>query len=334
MEAQKPYMMSLYEYLSRAAGSELGKQVADTAVKLRETIQEHEVSNPKYTGKVKLYRREFLDEYFGKKIYEGEKKQKIAVLNYSAGMDSTGLLLHLLAKDYLVKCVSFDYGQRHKIELERGTQQMEYLKSQGFNIERDIIDIGFLGKISNSSLAGKENIPEGFYAEDNMKSTVIENRNAIFASITYAYALSLAKKYNTESVIAQALHAGDHAIYKDCTEEFRAALEYAFKIGNYDSEKVSYYAPYMEGNKTSILKEALENCKKLNLEFDTIFKNTNTSYNPDLITGKASGKSGADVERVLAFHELGLIDPCEYVDSWDIVVEYALKVEQEFLNKI
>lgn len=74
MEAQKPYMMSLYEYLGRAAGPELGKQVADTAVKLRETIQEQEVSNPKYTGKVKLYRREFLDEYFGKKIYDGEQK--------------------------------------------------------------------------------------------------------------------------------------------------------------------------------------------------------------------------------------------------------------------
>ena len=74
METQKPYMMSLYEYLGRAAGSELGKQVAATAVALRETIKEHEVSNSKYTGKIKLYRREFLDEYFGNKIYEGEKK--------------------------------------------------------------------------------------------------------------------------------------------------------------------------------------------------------------------------------------------------------------------
>jgi hypothetical protein len=71
---QLPYMMSLYEYLGRAAGSELGKEVAEVAVKLRETIQEQEVSNPKYTGKVKLYRREFLDEYFGKKIYDGEQK--------------------------------------------------------------------------------------------------------------------------------------------------------------------------------------------------------------------------------------------------------------------
>jgi hypothetical protein len=74
MEEQKPYMMSLYDYLGRAAGEELGKQVADAAVKLKETIKEREVSNPKYTGKVKLYRREFLDEYFEKKIYEGQQK--------------------------------------------------------------------------------------------------------------------------------------------------------------------------------------------------------------------------------------------------------------------
>jgi hypothetical protein len=72
---QLPYMMSLYEYLGRAAGPELGKEVANTAVALRETIKEQEVSNPKYTGKIKLYRREFLDEYFKNKIYEGGKKK-------------------------------------------------------------------------------------------------------------------------------------------------------------------------------------------------------------------------------------------------------------------
>jgi len=70
----KPYMMSLYEYLGYAAGIELGKEVATTAVALHETIKEQYVSNPKYTGNVKLYRREFLDEYFGTKVYEGEQK--------------------------------------------------------------------------------------------------------------------------------------------------------------------------------------------------------------------------------------------------------------------
>ena len=74
MENNKPYMMSLYDYLGRAAGPELGKEVCDTAVKLKETIQERKISNSKYTGNVHLYRREFLDEYFGNKIYEGEQK--------------------------------------------------------------------------------------------------------------------------------------------------------------------------------------------------------------------------------------------------------------------
>jgi hypothetical protein len=72
-EEQKPYMMSLYDYLGRAAGSELGKEVAETAGKLKETIHKRYVSNTKYKGEVLLYRREFLDEYFGKKIYDGEQ---------------------------------------------------------------------------------------------------------------------------------------------------------------------------------------------------------------------------------------------------------------------
>lgn len=72
-EEKQPYMMSLYEYLGRAAGKDLGAQVAATAVALKETIGERPISNPKYTGNVHLYRREFLDEFFGNKVYEGEK---------------------------------------------------------------------------------------------------------------------------------------------------------------------------------------------------------------------------------------------------------------------
>jgi hypothetical protein len=72
-ENNLPYMMSLYDYLGKAAGPELGKEVCEVAVKLKETIQEREVSNPKYTGKIKLYRREFLDTYFGNIVYEDEK---------------------------------------------------------------------------------------------------------------------------------------------------------------------------------------------------------------------------------------------------------------------
>lgn len=70
-----PYMMSLYDYLGKAAGPELGKEVCEVAVKLKETIKEKEISNPKYTGKVHLYRREFLDLYFKDKIYENKETE-------------------------------------------------------------------------------------------------------------------------------------------------------------------------------------------------------------------------------------------------------------------
>ncbi len=71
---QKPYLMSLYDYLGKAAGKTLGGEVFRTARELKETIEERPISNPKFTGNVHLYRREFLDEYFGKKVYEGDKK--------------------------------------------------------------------------------------------------------------------------------------------------------------------------------------------------------------------------------------------------------------------
>jgi len=73
-EEKKPFMMSLYDYLGRAAGKSLGGEVFRTAMALKETVEERAISNPAYTGNVHLYRREFLDEYFNKKVYEGEKK--------------------------------------------------------------------------------------------------------------------------------------------------------------------------------------------------------------------------------------------------------------------
>ncbi|MGB1819024.1 MAG: 7-cyano-7-deazaguanine synthase, partial [Candidatus Poseidoniaceae archaeon] len=89
---------------------------------------------------------------------------------------------------------------------------------------------------------------------------------------------------------------------------------------------VSFNLPYIDGDKVTILRDALISCQKLGIDFDTIFGNTNTSYNPD-DKGRSSGKSGADVERILAFHAIGRIDPVEYVDSWEVVLSGALKAQ-------
>ena len=161
-----------------------------------------------------------------------------------------------------------------------------------------------------------------------MKQTVVPNRNAIFASILYGYALSVALREQTDVVIALGVHSGDHAIYPDCRPEFYDAIAHAFEVGNWDSEKVAFHLPYIDGDKETILRDSEQALEALNLDFDTVFANTNTSYNPDS-QGRSSGRSGADVERILAFHAIGRKDPVTYVESWDAVLANALQVEQE-----
>jgi 7-cyano-7-deazaguanine synthase in queuosine biosynthesis len=89
-------------------------------------------------------------------------------------------------------------------------------------------------------------VPEGHYEEENMKATVVPNRNKIFASITQAVALSVATSTKEKTDIALGIHAGDHAIYPDCRQEWRDADDHAFRMGNWDSELVGYYTPYLK----------------------------------------------------------------------------------------
>ena len=136
-------------------------------------------------------------------------------------------------------------------------------------------------------------------------------------------------KEDIDVKIALGVHSGDHAIYPDCRPEFYESLGESFALGNWDSEKVSFHLPYIDGDKEFILRDALVSCSKLGIDFDTVFANTNTSYNPDE-DGKSSGTSGADVERILAFHAIGRKDPVEYVSSWEDVLNGALKSQLRY----
>ena len=236
-----------------------------------------------------------------------------AVMALSGGMDSTALLCRLLADGYIVSCISYDYGQKHVIEIDRAKANIEYLAENNLTVEHRIVDLSGVMGIFNSALTKKDiEVPEGHYEEEQMKATVVPNRNAIFSSILYGYGLSIATQEGTDVSIALGVHSGDHAIYPDCRPEFYQSLGDSFAIGNWDSERISFHLPYIDGDKETILKDALESCNKLNLDLDTIFRNTNTSYNPDE-QGRSSGTSGADVERILAFHAIGREDPVEYV---------------------
>ena len=121
-----------------------------------------------------------------------------AVMALSGGMDSTALLCRLLADGYEVSCISYDYGQKHVVELERAKANIAYLSGNGISVEHRIVDLSGVMGIFHSALTNDEiDVPEGHYEEEQMKATVVPNRNAIFSSILYGYALSTATKEDT-----------------------------------------------------------------------------------------------------------------------------------------
>jgi len=295
--------------------------------------------------------------------------KKQAVLSLSGGMDSSSLLLHLLANGYEVTALGFDYGQKHKVELERATSLVQYLNdgydSEAENIpyhkvKHQIIKLDGLSQLLNSALVtGGADVPEGHYEQDNMKETVVPNRNKIFSSLIQAVALSIATKPITddctigqEVVIAMGIHAGDHAIYPDCRQDFRDADHDAFIIGNWNAELVSVYTPYLDTDKFGILQDGLVCCSQLGISFDEVYKRTNTSYKPifipeyrtkqgdEVLYESPTGfwcsdyKSAASVERIEAFIKLGRPDPVEYADetgpvTWEVAKAHVEAVLAE-----
>ena len=271
---------------------------------------------------------------------------KQAVLSLSGGMDSSTLLLHLLANGYEVTALSFDYGQKHNVELERAKELVKYINSCSQKTEQDqlgtititgenyplvkhqVIKLDGLSELLNSALVtGGEEVPEGHYAEENMKATVVPNRNKIFSSIIQAVALSIAEQKNTECAIAMGIHAGDHSIYPDCRQEFRDIDFEAFKSGNWGAEKVYHYTPYLHTDKFGILEDGNSCIECLGLDFNEVYKRTNTSYKP-FPSGNSDYKSASSVERVEAFMKLGKPDPIQYEDesgpvSWETVVKHV-----------
>jgi len=280
------------------------------------------------------------------------------VVSLSGGMDSSTLLLRAI-KEYNgnVTALSFDYGQKHRVELDRAQSLIDYLNTNGYNIKYRQIQLNGLVDLLNSALVeGGDEVPEGHYEEDNMKATVVPNRNKIFASITQAVALSVATSTGEKTDIALGIHAGDHAIYPDCRQEFRDADDAAFRMGNWDADMVGYFTPYLEGDKFDILLDGQELCEYLNIDFDEVYSRTNTSYKPIkhkikvrsekvVLPGVSTPalredweerwysdyKSASSVERIEAFLKLGRKDPVAYADEtgpvdWEVAKSHVKKV--------
>jgi 7-cyano-7-deazaguanine synthase len=289
----------------------------------------------------------------------GKMNAKHAVVSLSGGMDSTTVLLKCLKEFDTVTALSFDYGQKHRVELDRAQSLVNYLNGNVEKTEQDQLGTitvvgknynevmyrqiqlnGLVDLLDSALVEGGDEVPEGHYAEENMKATVVPNRNKIFASIIQAVALSVADKTEENTVIAMGIHAGDHAIYPDCRQEFRDLDFEAFRSGNWGSERVFVYTPYLNGDKFTILQDGEMLCEELGLDFDEVYKRTNTSYKPIQIISSSGDnwysdyKSASSVERVEAFIKLGRPDPTRYANEtgpveWDHVVTEVTKILEE-----
>ena len=270
------------------------------------------------------------------------------VVSLSGGMDSSTLLLRAIEKYDSVTAISFDYGQKHRVELERAQQLVDYINKNcpvdencfnGCTVNyRQIKLDGLVDLLDSALVEGGEDVPEGHYEQDNMKETVVPNRNKMFASITQAVALSVANRTEDVCDIALGIHAGDHAVYPDCRQEFRDADDAAFRMGNWDADRVGYFTPYLDTDKFGILQDGEKLCEILGLDFNEVYSRTNTSYKPIKIYSRpetnayewySDYKSASSVERIEAFIKLGRPDPVGYADETGVVSYQVAKAHVE-----
>jgi len=223
-------------------------------------------------------------------------KQKAVVL-LSGGIDSTTLMYDMI-KDLEVWPLTISYGQRHNREVMAARNVCE--ARGGDLIHRwKYLDLSCLGRLLPSSLTGIGEIPDGHYADENMKSTVVPNRNMILLAIAAGYAQGIGAKY-----VAYAPHAGDHPIYPDCRPEFIKAAGEAIQLGTGFTpvEGVELVAPYGRFTKTDVVKLG----KKLNVPYHLTW----SCYKGDDIH---CGTCGTCTERKEAFQQAGVQDPTQYV---------------------
>jgi 7-cyano-7-deazaguanine synthase len=234
--------------------------------------------------------------------------QPDSVAVFSGGLDSTTLVYEMLSNGLTPHLLSFNYGQRHVRELEFAKKTSELL-----GLRHDIVDLsGITHLISNSALtAGHANgfddnsgpereieVPEGHYAEDNMKATVVPNRNMIMLSIAAGVAIN-----NSYRLIATGVHSGDHFVYPDCRPQFLTALNAAVIFGNEGFGAIPkleglphlpgfVYAPFINETKADVAYKALE--------LHVPLENTWSCYKGG---EKHCGKCGTCVERLEAISE-------------------------------
>ena len=212
----------------------------------------------------------------------------------SGGLDSVSLAHKIAAEQQLLGLLSFDYGQRHRKELDFAAACAARL-----DVPHQIIDISNIGRhLTGSALTDNIAVPDGHYAEETMKATIVPNRNAIM--LTIAFGLAAAQGADA---VAVAVHGGDHFIYPDCRPTFIDAFQQMQNQALDGYAVVSLYAPYVNISKADIVTDGVAS--------GTPFAETWSCYKGGQ---NHCGRCGTCVERREAFHLAGVTDPTVYDD--------------------
>lgn len=216
----------------------------------------------------------------------------------SGGMDSTTLAYWLAHRGHDLHLLSFDYGQRHRRELSFAERTAERLGARF-----DIVDLrGITHLLVGCSLTDADvEVPDGHYAEETMKATVVPNRNMMMLSVAGAVAVAEGAEW-----VATAVHAGDHFIYPDCRPQFVGSMTATLRIANlgFCDPGLQVYAPFVSSTKADIA---------------TIGDREGVPWAETWSCYKGGdvhcGACGTCTERIGAFIEAGVADPTEYADK-------------------
>jgi len=226
----------------------------------------------------------------------------------SGGLDSVTLAHKIAAEESLTHLVSFDYGQRHKKELEYARRCAARLGAT-----HEVIDITDIGRrLTGSALTHGATVPDGHYAEETMRLTVVPNRNAIMLAI--AFGVAVAKEAQT---VAAAVHGGDHFIYPDCRPPFVKAFATMQRFALDGFAQIALETPFLRRSKADIVREGAR--------LGVPFEETWSCYKGG---DRHCGRCGTCVERREAFHLAGVDDPTVYDDP-----DYWLEARRAFLAK-
>lgn len=212
----------------------------------------------------------------------------------SGGLDSVSLAHIVAAEQKLTRLVSFDYGQRHRKELDFAAEAALRL-----GVPHHLIDMRGIGAaLTGSALTDDLEVPDGHYAEDTMRITVVPNRNAIMLSIAFGIAAA-----NGDQAVATAVHGGDHFIYPDCRPAFTNAFNTMQAAALDGYADVRLFTPFVHRDKAAIVTEGARQA--------TPFARTWSCYKGGDVH---CGRCGTCVERREAFDLAGVPDPTAYAD--------------------